>query len=100
MGPGVQCVEGFHGFAEHDGTLVGRLSKTLDRHGGLDMLHLNPFGARVLAGLIKRCIFFRLNRGVDRRRGPSNRVNGRPFSSVSSGPPPLLPWGGRDGCQV
>ena len=100
MGPGVQCVEGFHGFAEHDGTLVGRLSKTLDRHGGLDVLHLNPFGARVLAGLIKRCIFFRLNRGVDRRRGPSNRVNGRPFSSVSSGPPPLLPWGGRDGCQV
>ena len=100
MGPGVQCVEGFHGFAEHDGTLVGRLSKTLDRHGGLDMLHLNPFGARVLAGLIKRCIFFRLNGGVDRRRGPSNRVNGRPFNSVSSGPPPLLPWGGRDGCQV
>ena len=100
MGPGVQCVEGFHGFAEHDGTLVGSLSKTLDRHGGLDILHLNPYGARVLAGLIKRCIFFRLNKGVDRRRGPSSRVNGRLYSSVSGGPPPASQWGGRDGCQV
>ncbi|KAL5260873.1 hypothetical protein ACHWQZ_G006792 [Mnemiopsis leidyi] len=100
MGPGVQCVEGFHGFAEHDGTLVDRLSKTLDRHGGLDILHLNPYGARVLAGLIKRCIFFRLNRGVDRRKGPSSRVNGRLYSSVSGRLPPASQWGSRDGCQV
>ena len=100
LGPGVQCVEGFHGFAEHDGTLVDHLSKTLDRYGGLDILHLNPYGARVLAGLIKRCIFFRLNKGVDRRRGPSNRVNGRLYSSVSGGLPPASQWGSRDGCQV
>ena len=100
MGPGVQCVGGFHGFADHNGMLVDRLSKTLDRHGGPDMLHLNTYGARVLAGLIKSPIFFRLNKGVDRRRGPTNRVDGRPFSSVSRGPPPHLQWGGRDGCQV
>ena len=82
--------------------LVSRLSKTLDRHGGLDMLHLNPFGARVLAGLIKRCIFFRLNKGIDRRKGPSSRVDGRPFSAVSGrgGLPPASHWGGRDGCHV
>ena len=96
----VQCVQGFQGFAEHDGKLVHQLSKTLDKHSNPDILHLNQLGARVLAGMIKRSIFFRLNRGVDRRKGPSNRVNGRPFSSVSRGPSPHLPWGGRDGCQV
>ncbi|KAL5246974.1 hypothetical protein ACHWQZ_G018991 [Mnemiopsis leidyi] len=97
----VRCVQGFQGFAEHDGKLVhGQLSKTLDKHNNPDMLHLNQLGARVLAGLIKRSIFLRLNRGVDKRKGPSNRVNGRPFSSVSRGPPPHLQWGGRDGCQI
>ena len=96
----VQCVQGFQGFAEHDGKLVRQLSKTLDKHNNPDMLHLNQYGARVLAGFIKRSIFLRLNRGVDKRKGPSSRVNGRPFSSVSSGPPPHLQWGGRDGCQV
>ena len=96
----VRCVQGFQGFAEHDGMLVQQLSRTLDRRDRLDTLHLNETGARVLAGLIKQAIFLRLHNGVDRRKGPTNRVNGRPFSSVSRGPPPALQWGGREGYQV
>ena len=102
MGPGVQCVQGFQGFAEHDGMLVHQLSKTLDRYNQPDTLHLNESGVRVLAGLIKRAIFSRLHKGVDRRSGPANRVNGRPFSSLFRGPPapPASQWGGRGGYQV
>jgi alkylated DNA repair dioxygenase AlkB len=96
----VQCVQGFQGFAEHDGMLVQQLSRTHDRHDRPDTLHLNETGARVLAGLIKQAIFLRLHKGVDRRKGPVNRVNGRPFSSVSRRPPPELQWGGRGGYQV
>jgi hypothetical protein len=96
----VRCVQGFQGFAEHDGMLVQQLSRTLDRHDRLDTLHLNETGARVLAGLIKQAIFLRLHNGVDRRKGPVNRVNGRPFNSVSRRPPPELQWGGRGGYQV
>ena len=67
MSPGVQCVQGFHGFAEHDGMLVRQLSKTFDRFNRPDTLHLNESGARVLAGFIKQAIFSRLHKGVDRR---------------------------------
>ena len=94
----VQCVQGFHGFAEYDGKLVDQLSKTVDRHGRPDTLHLNNYGARVLASLIKRSIFCRLQRGEDRRRGQTSRVNGRLFSSVAGGPPLQLRGGG-DGYQ-
>ncbi len=94
---GAHCVQGFHGFAEHDGMLARQLSKTFDRFNRPDVLHLNEVGARVLAGLIKQSIFLRLQRGVDRRKGPTSRVNGRLFSSVTNGPPPLQ-RGGR-GCH-
>ena len=100
MGLGVQCVQGFQGFADHDGMLVHQLSKTLDSRDRPDTLHLNHSGARVLAGLIKRPIFLRFHGGVDRRKGPANRVDGRPFSSVASGPPPAPRWDGREGYQV
>ena len=88
MGVGVQCVQGFHGFAEHSGMLASQLSKSVDRFNRPDTLHLNFQGCRVLAGLIKQAIFFRLHNGVDRRKGRTSRVNGRSFSSVASGPPP------------
>ena len=86
MSSDVQHVQGFHGFADYDGMLVHQLSKTTDWNDKPDMLHLNNLGARVLAGLIKQSIFSRLHKGVDRRRGPTSRVNGRPFSSVAMGP--------------
>ena len=85
MSSGVRCVQGFNGFADHHGMLVHQLSKTVDRQNRPDTLHLNELGARVLAGLIKQTIFSRLHRGVDKRRGPTSRVNGRPFSSVANG---------------
>ena len=85
MSSGVRCVQGFNGFADHHGMLVHQLSKTVDRHNRPDTLHLNELGARVLAGLIKQTIFSRLHRGVDKRKGPTSRVNGRPFSSVANG---------------
>lgn len=93
MSSGVRCVQGFNGFADHHGMLVHQLSKTVDRHNRPDTLHLNELGARVLAGLIKQTIFSRLHRGVDKRKGPTSRVNGRPFSSVANG-------GGGFGYQV
>ena len=81
----VQCVQGFHGFAEHDGMLVDQLSKTLDRYNRPDTLHLNELGCRVLAGLIKNAIV-RLHKGVDWRKGRTSKVNGIPFSSITRGP--------------
>ena len=53
----VQCVQGFHGFAEHDGMLVDQLSKTLDRYNRPDTLHLNELGCRVLTGLSRMQFF-------------------------------------------
>ena len=99
MGSDVQCVHGFQGFADHDGMLNRQLSKTFDRFNRPDTLHLNEMGARILAGFIKQAIFHRLNKGVDRREGPANRVNGLTFASVLR-PPPVLQWGGRGGYQV
>ena len=102
MSDDVKCVQGFHGFAEHDGMLVDQLSKTFDRSGRPDTLHLNESGAKVLASLIKEAIFYRLHKGVDKRRGPSSRVNGRPFNSVARGPslgPRPLQRGGGDRYQ-
>ena len=94
MRSSVTFVQGFHGFAEHNGMLVRQLSKTVDGNNRPDTLHLNDTGARVLAGLIKQAIFLRLQRGEDRRKGPSSRVNGRPFNSVLMGPPAPR-WQGR-----
>ena len=87
-------VQGFNGFAEHNGMLVEQLSKTLDRYNRPDTLHLNELGCRVLAGLIKNAIV-RLHTGVDRRKGLTSRVNGITFSSITRGPQP--PQWGRHG---
>ena len=101
MSPGVQIVHGFQGFADHAGMLCQQLSKTFDRNDNPDVLHLNEMGARILASFIKRAIFHRINKGVDKRKGPVNRVNGRSYSSVSrTAPPPWLQWGGRGHYQV
>ena len=83
---GVQCVDGFHKFADHNGHLACELSKSFDRQGRLDMLHLNRSGVSVLASLIKQSIFLRLHGGVDKRRHTS-RLDGRLYSNVARGPP-------------
>jgi hypothetical protein len=85
---GVTCVDGFVKFADRNHCLTPELSKSLDRSGRPDMLHLNSSGVRVLASLIKQSIFYRINGGVDRRRH-SNRVNGRLYSEVTRDPPAL-----------
>ena len=78
-------VGGFLRFARNH-VLADELSKQYDRNGRPDMLHLNKSGARVLAGLIKYSVFFRLNGGVDKRRR-TDRVDGRSYSNVASNPP-------------
>ena len=78
-------VGGFLRFARNQ-VLADELSKQYDRNGRPDMLHLNKSGARVLAGLIKYSVFFRLNGGVDKRRR-TDRVDGRSYSNVASIPP-------------
>ena len=82
---GVVCVDGFMRFAR-DHVLACELSKTVDRHGRQDALHLNNAGARVLASLIKRSIFTRLHGGRDRRTN-SGRVDGRQYVDVARNPP-------------
>ena len=79
---GVLCVSGFCRFADNTGMLGSELSRTFDRSNRRDILHLNETGARVLAGLLKRSVFLRLNRGIDRRSG-SSRVNGVPYSHMA-----------------
>ena len=78
----VRVVEGFHKFADHRDLLADGLSKTYDRRGAPDLLHLNGFGVRILASLIKNSIFTRLHGGVDKRRH-SGRLDGRLFSDAS-----------------
>ena len=78
-------VGGFVRFARNQ-VLADELSKQYDRNGRPDMLHLNKSGARVLAGLIKYSVFFRLNGGVDKRRR-TDRVDGRMYNNVASNPP-------------
>ena len=51
---GVACVDGFVKFADRNHCLAPELSKSLDRSGRPDMLHLNRSGVRVLASLIKQ----------------------------------------------
>ena len=92
----VEYVRGFEQFVCDHG-LAAELSLHLDRHGRLDMLHLNRAGARILAGLIKQSIFLRLHNGVDRRRHTS-KVNGRSYSNVVE--TRLHHSGLADGCQV
>ena len=89
----VVCVGGFNQFS-CNGMLAGELSKQSDRHGRPDVLHLNRLGTRVLAGLIKQSVFFRLNGGIDRRKH-TGRVNWRSYALIASQPPALRPWGRR-----
>jgi hypothetical protein len=89
----VLCVGGFNQFACNH-MLADELSRQFDRHGRPDVLHINRSGTRVLAGLIKQSVFFRLNGGIDRRRH-TGRVNGRSYAGVASEPPALRRWGRR-----
>ena len=84
---GVQCVDGFEKFADQRKLLAGELSRTFDRAGLPDMLHLNKYGVRILASLIKSSIFLRIHGGIDRRRH-TRRTDGRLYSGVLQGPPP------------
>jgi hypothetical protein len=81
-GLGVTLVRGFDDFLDNSGLLDSRLSKTVDRHGQPDKLHLNWRGAAMLAGMIKSSVFLRINGGVDKR--PARRVNGRMYSTVTA----------------
>ena len=92
----VEFVEGFGQFVCNR-VLAPELSMHFDRLGRLDMLHLNRAGGRVLAGLIKQCIFHRFHGGVDKRRH-TGRVNGRLYSKVVE--TRLHISGMVDGCQV
>ena len=83
---GVQCVDGFEKFADHNHILAWELAKPTDRHGNPDILHLNRSGVRILASLIKHSIFLRLHNGVDKRQH-TGRVTGRLYSNVASDPP-------------
>ena len=83
---GAQCVQGFDKFTDQRDLLASQLSKTVDRHGRLDILHLNDSGTRVLAGLIKHSVFLRIHGGVDKRKRAS-RIAGRPYNDVARVPP-------------
>ena len=80
---GVAFVDGFDGFLDHSGLLAKELSKTLDKHGNPDKLHLNWKGAAMLAGVIKSTVFHRVNGGVDRRPKRTRGVNEESYSSVA-----------------
>jgi alkylated DNA repair dioxygenase AlkB len=89
----VVYVDGFIGFAR-DHVLSSELSRQFDKNGRQDILHLNHLGARVLAGLIKRSVFLRLNGGVDRRRH-TGKLDGRLYTAVAMMPPaPRRSWNG------
>ena len=79
-------MDGFEKFADQNHTLAWELSTPVDKHGNPDMLHLNRYGIKLLASLIKRSIFLRLHGGVDKRRH-TGRVNGRLYSNVTRDPP-------------
>jgi hypothetical protein len=49
-------------------------------------LHLNKFGVRILASLIKHSIFIRLHGGIDKRRH-RGRNDGRLYSDTARNPP-------------
>ena len=85
---GVQCVHGFEKFADHRELLAGELSRTFDRGGFPDMLHLNKYGVRILASLIKRSIFLRIHGGIDKRQH-TRRTDGRQYSDVLRDSPPV-----------
>ncbi len=97
---GVVRVHGFHRLLDDNGLLSQRMSKHTDRHGNRDVLHINDAGTRLVAGLIKTAIFFRLNKGIDRRRGPTSRVNGQLFSTTLVNGPQSPQREGRRSYQV
>ena len=84
--PGVRVVDGFWKFADHRELLADGLSKTFDRQGRPDLLHLNKYGVRILASLIKQSIFIRLHGGVDKRRH-NGKNDGRLYSDAARNPP-------------
>ena len=95
-GLGVSHVRGLDDFLDRNMLLSERLSKKLDNHGRLDLLHLNEVGVKRFAAIIKKAIFNRLNRGAEKRRRtrtPSRTQNEPTSSQVASLSSP-------DGCQV
>ncbi len=84
---GVTPVVGLDSFVDGDGLLSEKMSKQFDNNGRRDVLHLNESGVRRFAGMIKRAVFLKLNRGVDKRKvarppvgaqgAPPGRVAGR-----------------------
>ncbi len=68
---GVIHVLGLESLLDDNGLLSRRFSKEFDSNGRRDVLHLNENGVRRFAGMIKRSIFLKLNRGVDKRKGIS-----------------------------
>ena len=97
---GVMRVHGFHRLLDNNGLLSQRMSKHMDKHGNIDLLHINDAGTRLVAGLIKTAVFLRLNKGVDRRHGRTSRVSGELYSSVASRGPQSPQRGGRGSYQV
>ena len=83
---GVRVVDGFQKFADYRNLLSGELSKTYDQRGFPDLLHLNKFGVRILASLIKHSIFIRIHGGIDKRRR-NGRIDGRLYSDASRNGP-------------
>jgi hypothetical protein len=83
---GVQVVDGFQKFADHRGLLADGISKKFNWQGRPDLLHLNKFGVRILASLIKHSIFIRLHGGIDKRRH-SGRNDGRLYSDAARNGP-------------
>ena len=77
---GVRYVPGFDRFLDTDWNLSRDLSKQVDRYGQPDILHLNSQGTRVLARLIKQCIF---QKGENQA---STRVDGVSYAMVTSRP--------------
>ena len=77
---GVRYVPGFDRFLDTDWKLSRDLSKQVDRYGQPDILHLNSQGTRVLARLIKQCIF---RKGENQT---STRVNGVSYAMVTTRP--------------
>ena len=77
---GVRYVPGFDRFLDTDWKLSRDLSKQVDRYGQPDILHLNSQGTRVLARLIKQCIF---QKGENQA---STRVDGVSYAMVTSRP--------------
>ncbi len=92
---GVTSVVGLDSLLDGNGLLSERVSKQFDSNGRRDLLHLNDYGVRRLADMIKSSVFLKLNRGVDNRKGFRSPIGtqGTPSQRVASA-------GGTDGSQL